>query len=56
MKVIELQKVRENQETRLESDFWIKEKVQFNSVKGAVVEAFSQYGTSKELNEDGNGI
>ena len=55
MKVIELQKVRENQETRLESDFWIKEKVQFNSVKGAVVEAFSQYGTSKELNEDGNG-
>jgi len=55
MKIVELQKVEGNPEIRLESDFWIKEKVQFKSVKGADVEAFSQYGTSKELNEDGNG-
>lgn len=55
MKLVELQKVEGNSEIRLESDFWIKEKVQFKSVKGADVEAFSQYGTSKELNEDGNG-
>ena len=55
MKIVELQKVKGNKELRLESDFWIKEKGQFNSVKGAIVEAFSQYGTSKELNEDGNG-
>lgn len=55
MKIVELQKVEENSEIRLESDFWIKEKVQFKSVKGADVEAFCQYGTSKELNEDGNG-
>lgn len=55
MKIVELQKVKGNKELRLESDFWIKEKGQFNSVKGTIVEAFSQYGTSKELNEDGNG-
>lgn len=55
MKIVELQKIKGNKELRLESDFWIKEKGQFNSVKGAIVEAFSQYGTSKELNEDGNG-
>ncbi len=55
MKIVELQKVKGNKELRLESDFWIKEKGQFNSVKGAIVETFSQYGTSKELNEDGNG-
>ena len=55
MKIVELQKIKANKELRLESDFWIKEKGQFNSVKGAIVEAFSQYGTSKELNEDGNG-
>lgn len=55
MKIVELQKVKGNKELRLESDFWIKEKSQFNSVKGTIVEAFSQYGTSKELNEDGNG-
>ena len=55
MKIVELQKVKGNKELRLESDFWIKEKGQFNSVKGAIVEAFSQYGTSKELNEVGNG-
>lgn len=55
MKIVELQKVVGNSEIRLESDFWIKEKVQFKSVKGADVEEFSQYGTSKELNEDGRG-
>ena len=55
MKIVDLQKVKENKELRLESDFWIKEKSKFKSLKGTVVEAFSQYGTSKELNEDGNG-
>lgn len=55
MKIVELQKVKGNKDVRLESDFWIKEKAQFASVKGADVEVFSQYGTSKELNEDGNG-
>ena len=55
MKIVELQKVKENKDIRLESDFWIKERAQFISVRGADVEAFSQYGTSKELNEDGNG-
>ena len=55
MKIIKLQKVKENKEIRLESDFWIKEKTQFKSVKGADIEVFSQYGTSKELNEDGKG-
>lgn len=50
-----MQEVKDNKEIRLESDFWIKEKVQFKSVKGADVEEFSQYGTSKELNEDGKG-
>ena len=55
VKIVELQKVEGNKEIRLESDFWIKEKVQFKSVKGADVEEFSQYGTSKELNEDGKG-
>ena len=38
MKIVELQKVVGNSEIRLESDFWIKEKVQFKSVKGADVE------------------
>ena len=55
MKIVELQKVKGNKDIRLESDFWIKERAQFISVTGADVEAFSQYGTSKELNEDGNG-
>ena len=55
MKIVELQKVKRNNELRLESDFWIKEKVQFKSVKGIDVESFCQYGTSKELNEDGKG-
>ena len=55
MKIVEFHKVKGNNEIRLESDFWIKEKGQFTSVKGGDVEAFSQYGTSKELNEDGCG-
>ena len=55
MKIVDLQKIKSNKELRIESDFWIKEKIQFTSVKGADIEIFSQYGTSKELNEDGNG-
>ena len=55
LKIVGLQEVKSNKDIRLESDFWIKEKVQFASVKGADVEAFSQYGTSKELNEDCKG-
>ena len=55
MKIVDLQKIKSNKELRIESDFWIKEKNQFTSVKGADIEIFTQYGTSKELNEDGNG-
>ena len=41
---------------RLEAEFHISNRIDFKSVKGAVVELFSQYGTSKDLNEDYRGF
>ena len=50
-----LQKVFENEEFRLEAEFHIANKVVFECVKGKDIEDYSQYGTSKDLNEDGDG-
>ena len=41
---------------RLEAEFHISNKIDFESVKGVEVESFSQYGTSKDLNENHRGF
>jgi restriction endonuclease S subunit len=50
-----MSEVSRNNDLRIESEFYNAKKVNFKSVKGNVIETFSQYGTSKGLNEDGYG-
>ncbi len=54
-KIVPMSRVSKNNDLRIEAEFYNVKRTNFNSVKGGVIEAFSQYGTSKGLNEDGYG-
>lgn len=49
---ISIQDIFKLEDYRLEAEFHISKRVKFDSVKGVDVESFSQYGTSKDLNEN----
>lgn len=49
---VSIQDIFELDDYRLEAEFHISNKIEFDSVKGVDVESFSQYGTSKDLNEN----
>ena len=53
--VIKFSEVISDEDFRLESEYFNSENVKFKSVKGSVIESFSQYGTSNELNEENKG-
>ena len=55
IKIVPMSKVSKNNDLRIEAEFYNAKRANFNSVKGSVIEAYSQYGTSKGLNEDGYG-
>lgn len=54
--VVKLSEVLEDVDLRLESEYYNSEHIVFNSVQGCDIESFSQYGTSEDLNEEGNGF
>lgn len=51
-----LSEILKGEDFRLEAEFYIANKKEFVSVKGSEIEAFSQYGTSKDLNEEERGF
>ncbi|MBQ0161517.1 MAG: hypothetical protein KBT28_12960 [Bacteroidales bacterium] len=53
---ISIQDIFKLEDYRLEAEFHISKRVKFDSVKGVDVESFSQYGTSKDLNENSIGF
>lgn len=60
MKGLEVREVRlsnvlADEDLRLEGKYYNKNRFHVNCAKGAIIEDFSQYGTSKELNEDNKG-
>ncbi|MCM1025930.1 MAG: restriction endonuclease subunit S [Roseburia sp.] len=55
IKIVSITEVVDNSDFRIEAEYYNASKASFKSVKGSEVEVFSQYGTSKGLNEDGNG-
>ena len=56
VKEVSYSKTLKSEDFRLEAEFHIANKMEFDSVKGVEIEAFSQYGTSKELNEEERGF
>ena len=55
IKEVRLATVLVSEENRLEAEYYITDECTFNCIKGKDIESFSQYGTSKELNEEGIG-
>lgn len=53
--VVFMAEVSKDNDLRIEAEYYTTNRTVFHSIKGSSVEVFSQYGTSKELNEDGNG-
>lgn len=53
--IIKFSEVINDEDFRLESEYFNSENITFDCVKGADIEEFSQYGTSNELNEDNKG-
>ena len=50
-----LSDVLADEDLRLEGKYYNSKKISFNCAKGETIEIFSQYGTSKDLNEDDEG-
>ena len=55
IKIVNMKEVRKNVDLRIEAEFFNAKRAIFNSVKGIDIETFSQYGTSKALNDDRRG-
>ncbi len=53
--VVRFSESLKDEDFRLESEYWNSERIEFESVKGEKIELFSQYGTSKDLNEENLG-
>ena len=52
---VRLRKVLKDEDLRLEGKYYRISRIPVNCVKGAIIESFSQYGTSKDLNEEKEG-
>lgn len=53
--IVPMSEVSKSIDLRIEAEFYNAKRTSFKSVKGSEIETFSQYGTSKSLNEDGYG-
>ena len=56
MSEVWLSEVLSDEDIRLEEKYYSSKRPTFKSVKGEEIEFFSQYGTSKDLNEEGLGF
>lgn len=55
IKIVRMEKVLQNIDLRIETEFYQVKRANFCNVKGAAMGAFSQYRTSRGLNEDRQG-
>lgn len=55
IKIVKLKEVLQDEDVRLESEYYNTKSASFANVKGSKIEIFSQYGTSEDLNEQKKG-